>query len=1113
MAQPAVNDAASSAQHASEKPDVARSINGLKNIPTGPRAMRQHSNDLSRETGGLLAAVEQQEPKMSGHARKAPFDTLQEPAAIFVPKPNDASTRDVTSQSVSYSSPVRVSLRAERDDAASSISGRSASDLSSHHSNKCHVCKVQADLTTLVKCTSCSRRYHRHCHQQQDIPVELAEGWQCQRCVRKKIPLKRRFQDSMTDLEEHHAGVVSKPQTINHAVQDGAEPVSVAQEAALVGLSPRSSVEPSLTKQDLGTATAEQDIEVEDQPEDRRYHIMHPQPSPTLPLSDDSQFLEAQDLVEKSFVASPSNSDASKKITKPLFVKRKSFATTPSETAETSGPAHVSTEVDVNRSRNISDANRMTAASGDSVKNKSEEATMQEDNRSCSPSFRAESTTSAQSTMQRNRDDLSTRSSTEPQLMGESKAKQAKPSLLSHARKPPRPSMVWCEDCTKRKIVKRPSGRTLCSSCRAAARLSTEREPIGMQPADEASNDLDFPEVQSELPTAAAALSRATALAEKAITAESAANIQEDTKMVEEADADRLAMGENYIDPEGGASNVCAPDGDSLTEQLSEPSKTQSSKSVTAADTHQNSSALVQQQDLAAGHEGTPFDPETDDQLSNHDSTKSECTVSPHEDVNHIARGLRTAKSGKTRQCQRRAAIDEFDLGDAFHRPKSTYARLIALAFVDTPGHRLQPKNVVQWVADHVPGYSDIKAGIWAESLKATLIHNRKDVTGKAVIKIVDEQQQDSGDGGGMWYELLPGVKDRLERWDHNRKRPGPPTRTTSHSPAHSTRRGSADLSDARSPRSKGRFHERPGLATASTDSPSRRRSTPSLQPDISPNDHMDVDSPSNQLIETARNEDSSDEEPLAVVRKLPRFVPPAPMMVSSAASPHETTMDAHATEQRIAECSDFMDDATLQEDILAQTRNSLVATEERRGLQKEYRDAATSSATSRAHNATCPESAGDLRTSVHRSNMSDPNDGLLWELIRQETEQSQGSNKTLLSQWPEFHPSHRFDRRAKIEEIKARPTRKQRYNNKKGRMHAGLTFHIGVDAPPVTVSPQKRTTAHDDGHADGTFSKPCNTLDEFLGITETLVPVIVDKQLAFRSKDPRSRSVYKTGI
>lgn len=84
----------------------------------------------------------------------------------------------------------QFSHRSDHDDSASLASGVTPSDGSRSKRCRCHVCKGEEGvhgLSSLIRCATCPRRYHRRCHKEPPIPLELPNGnhWICRSCARK----------------------------------------------------------------------------------------------------------------------------------------------------------------------------------------------------------------------------------------------------------------------------------------------------------------------------------------------------------------------------------------------------------------------------------------------------------------------------------------------------------------------------------------------------------------------------------------------------------------------------------------------------------------------------------------------------------------------------------------------------------------------------------------------------------------------------------------------------------------------------------------------------------------------------------------------------------------
>lgn len=86
---------------------------------------------------------------------------------------------------------LRSSIRSDFDEAASTISSTARSDASRSKQPRCHICRRGAapGVPKLTQCSTCTRRYHRHCHASPPINPSLPEkhSWRCSRCVGKNI--------------------------------------------------------------------------------------------------------------------------------------------------------------------------------------------------------------------------------------------------------------------------------------------------------------------------------------------------------------------------------------------------------------------------------------------------------------------------------------------------------------------------------------------------------------------------------------------------------------------------------------------------------------------------------------------------------------------------------------------------------------------------------------------------------------------------------------------------------------------------------------------------------------------------------------------------------------
>ncbi|KAM0715459.1 hypothetical protein Q7P37_008957 [Cladosporium fusiforme] len=129
----------------------------------------------------------------------------------------------------------QLSLRSDRDETTSLASGVTPSDASRSKRLRCHVCKEEGihGPSNLVHCTTCSRRYHRRCHQKYPIPLDLPDGhrWSCRSCVKKGI-LQKEGTQSDGHIPRSSLGPASPQQ---HSLQRHPDPSAAPRDGQLDG--------------------------------------------------------------------------------------------------------------------------------------------------------------------------------------------------------------------------------------------------------------------------------------------------------------------------------------------------------------------------------------------------------------------------------------------------------------------------------------------------------------------------------------------------------------------------------------------------------------------------------------------------------------------------------------------------------------------------------------------------------------------------------------------------------------------------------------------------------------------------------------------------------------
>jgi hypothetical protein len=112
-----------------------------------------------------------------------------------------------------------LSLRSDRDETGSLGSGVTRSDGTRIKRDRCYRCNGESvpGSSILVRCSTCTRQYHKRCHQDFPIPTNLTEtsAWSCASCVKKKERASKEIlkEDSQKPPSKHEQ-VVSKANSV-----------------------------------------------------------------------------------------------------------------------------------------------------------------------------------------------------------------------------------------------------------------------------------------------------------------------------------------------------------------------------------------------------------------------------------------------------------------------------------------------------------------------------------------------------------------------------------------------------------------------------------------------------------------------------------------------------------------------------------------------------------------------------------------------------------------------------------------------------------------------------------------------------------------------------------
>lgn len=163
-----------------------------------------------------------------------------------------AGTKRLEVESVHLSRQTSIinSASAKSKDDSASVSSVSGNSSRSASRKMCHMCKNASalDLEPLVRCSTCPRRYHRHCHARPPIPTGLTEAhnWQCRRCASKGVlPLSGALaadSASTADITRRKTATeaTSEPRQLSHCPNAQSEAVHSMSSDGLGGLVDRS---------------------------------------------------------------------------------------------------------------------------------------------------------------------------------------------------------------------------------------------------------------------------------------------------------------------------------------------------------------------------------------------------------------------------------------------------------------------------------------------------------------------------------------------------------------------------------------------------------------------------------------------------------------------------------------------------------------------------------------------------------------------------------------------------------------------------------------------------------------------------------------------------------
>ncbi|KAK5171362.1 uncharacterized protein LTR77_004506 [Saxophila tyrrhenica] len=1072
-------------------------------------------------------------------------------------KGSSPSMPDGASRSNLRSSPLLA--RKERGDSSSSVS--SLTDRSASRPRRCHVCKGPvADTDSLVQCSSCPRGYHRRCHPQPSVPSHLSPGhsWQCRRCIKKQVPPPKSGLSTATSAPAGSpapsVGQLEEPSSFAKL------PNGHAQEAE---------AEPDLASQS-GIPETDASYKLSHPPVD---YPMRDHTKASLPevaelvtdvtLSGEPMREDVEDLVEQSFAEQKLQIEEDvrpPKKTKYNFTRKKQLS---SQTHALSSGAQDACSLQQRGTEHPTTNVQSELGSPDTPKRKPHRwpgggadrdiikagiinffpDTHKTGNEQISqqrPPLQESTGTGTATTVTEVPESPDVPQSiihmrgappvrhptTGPALLRTSSRDVSMDEAMlltngvtasgapSEARslKPSKPRALNCGRCGRTMpFIPSQKKLQLCSKCRKNEREGAEPSAVGLAlkvPANSTDKATSVPEGDAasvgeiQLPKPVPEPTEKGILVTNGTAAPSPELVKDDAGQT----------GKEVNDPPG-----LQMDRASEVPDVSPPTPKLSTKPRTACEdcrlhrkrcTHLVRKSVVEQ--LGLQLDGA--DSDTDLWNPSPSPPSFQTAAANGEIESHVSAGVTNgqepegfehdtselssrslspepdsgidepAQSSKDQKVRRRthtvAAKHEHDLGDSYERPKNTYVKLIGMAFCANPGRPMTTRAVSEWVAENIPRYELKKGNDWEKHIGATMSLRRLNNSGGTVPlwKHLDRPASAKANAP-LYWELLPGMENKLLHWD-------------------------PVLKECRSP---------------------------------------DQSSTARQMVESWKKQESKEEDPeaKAAASWAPENVQSSkPTCHESAAgskksSRHTLLPDSAAATPPLPKPA-YAESASSEEEPLllsSRKRSSALPTAQPSEMDPDNVevDAPQGEVVSAPTTANLQNVDQDLAPAVIQVDPVIPPATLL-EAIKQDSEDVNGSAKSLFEEWPQYDLANDFDYTAKVAEIKKRPNRKKRSAQRvdpwtSDWKPARLADKVDSSRQSSVAGDRSTRAARKSLHnsqmwdVDNSIVKQCDTIEELFGLPQNPIATWHDDRLAFRdgtrNEDgslPRAREMFKTG-
>jgi hypothetical protein len=1143
--------------------------NGNTGNPSPPRVSAKSSPMIGRFAGREIAYPE---PVRRNEATYSKELLQQEDNDALKDTPSRVLQHDLPRHlsaevHAQFASPVNANItmlsqRSERDDTASQASGITRSDSSRIKRDKCHVCSGETGLgiSSLVRCSTCRRRYHRRCHQDPVIPDGLGgdHTWSCRRCVKKGTNHKGK-QEGKSIKPVSNLGPITS--------ENSPQPASLDTD----GEKQRGrSDAPAPPRVEAQAPSSTQVNVAQPGPRKPQFAINRrvatkPDPAAILDISNgDLMLSDPDDLVEKSFSAAATVSQATPQSQKPGKFKMTRTKLPPPVQApqpQQAQPAENPSQVEPPKNskhgqaaskHNVKDSNTKVPAARNSaadlralahraheshqsaIKNGTEVGTKGyvETTERQSHDIRSASTTKSssieQSTVQPGTRQVSEHAQSDAVV-------STAPTRMSQLEIPESPDEVRLDSTSRVEAAQDP--RLLAKHTRVSSGLSTEQmsdaSPVqpGKPIASKKSKGPLFSccsGCQKRIPAGPSGMTRLCLGCKRKSAASETSQAVDATPSTDITgranDAAGTPADEQRVTPQidQGHIDLIVPNGvDGEKEQSVVALHSQDSidQAIPASPTTMQARPPGVGEKYPALH---TVDADGDVAMEMPGPTEKAATTCPEVDLDAPVANQPAATDPPVEnrpELQNHSTHDADEdyveitspgrieyirgiVGDSHNRPKGSRTILVAMAMSAYPDQRMQAKEILDWISANIP---TCKAGEgnWHERVVSQLTQGTRTKGVGGYWTMEEWKEGDCGVPGKKWYKLLPEKADEMWTWCPLRRQPIAPKR-----PSVAKTSGVKRQRESKSKENATALHGTLSVSSASTPT------TPLVtRPSTAINSTNGLDSSKQSSTSVAR---TPDREAMEVDKSL------STNAAHVEDAPPNESMAARSVESR---ATPGTEPASSDDEPLLKRRRRDEQTKPRLPrleYMQEHTPANTEmeelpDAENEIVHATATESRDslDLERSTEASNSLIPSKKAKVVILNmRKGSLSDSINKlpvrnqlitSFYSEWPEYHEENIFDEQAKVAEIIKRPTRKQMFG--KPALCSRLRVRersAEVPAIPVMVSPEKRTRSFivdpDNPYPwEKDDGEEFETLDEFFDFPANVIPIISEGQLAYR--------------